>query len=232
MEHLLNSAFATSIAEIATLPICTVKTNYQNHNFSTVSECVRHIYKSKGLRGFVDASLPAVGAQIISTSSKFFLYRNLQSYNNSDKSPWIRFLNGASSGILSSLITHPMDVVRIHIQMNSKIPWNKPYRGYSKTLGKVIVGSSLFFPIYDYLNQDRQWKAAPSALATAFISTTIMQPLDYAKTRQMFGLLHLDRTQQVKSIFRNYYKGIFLNYSRILPHFTIIMVVIEKLENK
>ncbi len=116
--------------------------------------------------------------------------------------------------------------------MNSKIPWNKPYQGYSKTFGKVIVGSSLFFPIYDYLNQDRQWEAVPSALTTAFISTTVMQPLDYAKTRQMFGLLHLDRTQQVKSIIANYYKGILLNYARILPHFTIVMVVIDKLENK
>ncbi len=181
MEHLLNSALATSVAEIATLPICTVKTNYQNHNFSTVSETVRHIYQTQGLKGFLNASLPAVGAQVISTSSKFFLYRNLQSYNNSDKNPWIRFLNGASSGILSSLITHPMDVVRVHIQMNSKIPWNKPYRGYSKTFGKVVVSSSLFFPIYDHLNQDRQLGAAQSALTTAFISTTIMQPLDESK---------------------------------------------------
>lgn len=230
MEHLVNSAIATGFAEICTLPICTIKTNYQNQSSLSISETVRQIYRKSGPVGFFNASIPAVGGQIISTSSKFFLYQNLQNTYNPEQNPWIRFLNGATSGILSSFLTHPLDVVRVHWQMGAKVPYNKPYQGYSKTFAKVLVGSSLFFPTYDYLSKDRGWSPVIASPCTAFISTTILQPLDYAKTRQIFGLIHLDKTAEVKIILRTYYKGLFLNYARILPHFTIVMCVIEYLQ--
>lgn len=236
MDNLFNSAVATAVAEVCTLPICTVKTNYQNGNFSSIRQTVTSIYRSNGVYGFFKASVPAVGGQILSTSSKFFLYRSLQDRFNPEYNPWIRFINGATSGILSSVATHPIDSVRVHWQMNANVPWRENplvfYRGYSKTLAKVTVSSTLFFPTYDWLHKDRGWSSVAASLTTAFFCTTVLQPLDFAKTRQIYGLErpHFNLAPGFFRVLRNYYRGVLLNYARIVPHFTIVMFVIHKLE--
>ena len=106
------------------------------------------------------------------------------------------------------------------------------YRGYSKTLSKITVASSLFFPLYEHLRQDHSLSAPVASMATATISTLIMQPLDYAKTRQIYGLPHSLTGQGPVVWLRSYYKGVGLNCARVIPHFTIVMVLIDFGEQK
>ncbi len=100
---LVNSAIATGIAELITLPICTIKTNHQNTNQQQVRSTINQMYKKGGIKIFYSASVSATLSQMLSTSSKYFLYRNLEAseYKFSNK-----FINGTISGVLSSLITH------------------------------------------------------------------------------------------------------------------------------
>ena len=44
LENFKNSAIATAIAEVATLPICTIKTNYQNTNSTSIIQTIKNIY--------------------------------------------------------------------------------------------------------------------------------------------------------------------------------------------
>jgi hypothetical protein len=222
---LINAAIATALAELLTLPICTVKTNYQN-SASTIRSTVARLY-AQGWPSFFQASGPAISAQVISTSSKYFLYRRLEQ-NNPDHVWWLRTLNGSASGLISSLVTHPLDTIKVHWQMGKPMPellLSNYYRGYSKTLGKIGVGSAIFFPVYDHL-LGQGLSTFQASLCTAVIGTTVVQPLDYAKTRQIYGLQHLDKNAVIKS----YFRGVSLNYARVVPHFVIVMSVIKALQ--
>ncbi|AGF84956.1 carrier protein [Moumouvirus goulette] len=220
----VNSAIATGFAEIMTLPICTFKTNYQNGS-TTMNQCLQNIYKNGGIKAFYRASLPAITSQIFSTSSKYFLYRYFEvcdfTYSN-------KILNGICAGVLTSLMTHPIDTIKIHLQMNTsftkelKIHGPKIfYRGYSKSFGKTIVSSSLFFPLYDKLH-DKFKNAIVASMCSAIISTTLMQPLDYLKTRHIYGLSLYQGLNP-----KYYYKGLTLNLARVVPHFMIVMTTID-----
>lgn len=231
----IYSASATAFAEIVTLPICTLKTNYQNSNSTSIINSAKTMFKENGLRIFYKASLPAIGSQIVSTSSKYVFYRYLedQQFKYSNK-----VLNGLISGISSSLITHPLDSIKIHRQMNTPFtPELKKhglkifYRGYSKTFSKVLVGSSIFLPLYDTFEDHFKSKkysnySVLASLFSGFISTIVMHPIDYLKTRHIYGLPLYQGLNPL-----SYYKGLTLNLMRIVPHFVILMTTINYLKN-
>lgn len=221
----IAAAFAALCAEFATLPVCVVKTNYQNGNTGSIRTTALEIYKRSGLRSFYTASFPALFSQMISTTTKYTFYEFL---NENTSNP--KVVNGWLSGVTSSLITHPVDIFKIHYQMNTPVlPILKQtgpslfYRGYSKTLTKVSVSSCLFFPVYDYFKQTTNNNLLLSGVLSGFISTTVMHPIDYMKTRQIYGL---------KFSLSDAYKGISLSYLRIIPHFSLQMILIEFFKRK
>ena len=131
-----SCAAATLVAEFATLPICTTKTVFQNglgrppvpfvailnpRHLADPQTAVGHIWLSGGggkLGGFYRASLPALGAQMLSTSGKYTIYTSLTSLLLTTPNPnqpltGPQFANkmciGLTSGILTSLVRtkHP-----------------------------------------------------------------------------------------------------------------------------
>ncbi|XWV25230.1 putative oxoglutarate/malate carrier protein [Tupanvirus deep ocean] len=228
-NNIVYPAIATTLAEVTTLPICTIKTNYQNTSGITVWKTISNIYKTGGLAAFYKASPPAIASQVYSTTSKYFLYRYLE---KSDYAFSNKMINGVISGIASSIISHPIDSVKIHWQMNSPLisAINKNgigilYRGYTKSFAKTCLGSSLFLPIYDYANNHFR-NPLYASFFSAIVSTTIIHPVDYLKTRHIYG----------ESLYQGfnllaYYKGLSLNLMRVVPHFVIIMTTIDFLQN-
>ena len=114
----INSSTATILAEIATLPICTTKINFQNGTHINIRSTILSIYNTRGIKGFYKASLPSVSGQVLSIVSKYTLYRKLNEINNSHWS--MKYLNGILCGLAVSLITHPLDVIKVNMQMNTK----------------------------------------------------------------------------------------------------------------
>lgn len=226
-NNIISAALGTTVAEIITLPVCTIKTNYQNTNSNSIYNTIHQIYIRGGIRAFYNASIPAIFGQVFSTTSKYTIYRYLDS--NIDYPIKNKFLNGITSGVIASLVTHPLDVIKIHIQMNESIYQHLQkdgpsilYRGYSKTLIKIATSSSIFFPIYDTL-QNRINNPSLSSMMSGFIASLIMQPIDYLKTRHMAGLSLYNGYNIL-----TYYKGLTLNMMRIIPHFVITMNIIER----
>ena len=81
VNDLIASAVGTSIAEVITLPICTLKTNYQtNLNHKNLIECAKHLYKVNGIQIFYRASFSAIGSQIVSMSTKYTFYNLIRDY--------------------------------------------------------------------------------------------------------------------------------------------------------
>ena len=228
LDNIINSVIASGVSELVTLPLCTIKTHCQNANNSSIKQTVKKIYRSGGFFAFYRASVPAISSQIFSTSFKYTTYR----YLNDTKiiSPY-SIVNSLVAGVASTIITHPLDTVKIHLQMNTPfLPQIKKhgfsifYRGYSKTLSKICISSCLFFPLYDFTNSKLN-NAFTASVITSIISTTIMHPLDYLKTRHIYGLqLYQGLNPRV------YYTGLSVNLLRIIPNFTIIMMIIDFLE--
>jgi len=247
LNHLISSASATFIAELSTLPICTLKTRWQTGLFSRVlnikdiynkTTALGDILSKNGIKGLYRASYPAIGAQIISSAGKYTGYRSIQDYITRNKVRLTRskFINNVgisiSSGLLVSLITHPLDVCRVILQNQQSLIshlgrdkfYRLVYRGYSRTIMKQIVGSSLFFPIYDWAYiafEDNKFKAS---IFSSVLSTTIIHPVDYLRTLRLAG-----DTRSIISILRedNLFRGLPLNLSRVVPHFTILILLTD-----
>ena len=234
-RDLINAALTTLVAETVTLPVCAIKTNYQNTDGS-ITKTVYRLYEAHGLRAFYRASIPAIASQVFSTSSKYYLYQML---NRLDEKPrhLERIRNGSVAGIISSLATHPIDVIKVFWQMGTSLGMELKhkgptllYRGYTKTLGKIGISSAMFYPLYDGLKEhcpQTQIGAMMASGGSAIISTIVMQPLDYAKTRQIYGLGVIGQTGYISC-----FRGLSLNLTRVVPHFMITMTAINWLESR
>lgn len=232
-DQIFIPAIGIGCAEILTLPICALKSNYQITNSNSVKETFKHMvniakteYNGNYFKVFYRSSVPALTSQIFSTVSKMALYRHLSKYSDN------LILNGAIAGICVSLITHPFDTIKIRdqirinvlLQNESNIIKNL-YKGYSKSFAKTIVGGMLYFPLYDYI-KSLNLTVTQSAFLSATISTCILHPFDYMKTRQCANHNWFVGYNPVK-----YMKGLHVNLLRIVPHFTISMTLIDFLRN-
>lgn len=267
-RHLVACCTATCIAEVVTLPICTVKTNYQVQRASllvaaptsamplapvasrtpaaaavTIGSTVRHIYQQTGVRGFFRASVPAVVLQSTSTAGKYTVYMWLKNNTASPTTPITSMACGLASGLSVSLLTHPFDFFKIHMQLGPGEalrairvhgPW-VVYRGYSKNFAKVAIGSTVFFPLYDWL-RTREWDSWLAAGTASVVGLTLTQPVDYAKTVHVAGRpwwMAAVRSpgETWRGVARRFYCGFSLNLARTVPHAVICLVLTEQFKN-
>lgn len=226
LSDFINSSFATTLAEICTLPICTTKTNFQNGNHSNIRLTILSIYNTRGIKGFYKASFPSVSGQVLSTASKYTVFKKLNEINNSHWS--MKYLNGILCGLSVSLITHPLDAIKVHMQMDTKelikkFSFKFFYSGYKWSFIKTCISGPLFFPLCDFCKEETG-SIFYGSMTASVIATTIMQPVDYFKTRSLYG-------NDITFNFKLCFKGLSLNLMRVVPHFIIVMTTIEYLKN-
>lgn len=230
---IMSSCIGTLVAEVATLPICTTKTIYQNNKHYTIFDTVKLIYKSGGIRGFFSASTPAIVGQVMSTMSKFTFYEKIKEHRSCcNEDIFNNSINGMLSGLLGGLLTHPFDVWKNTRQMNNSYLEflknqknifsfinNGLYRGFTGNIGKNIVLYSSLFSLNDFYKSKFDSIVLASIL-TSLTITTFVQPFDYYKTVTIGG-----------GGLSNIYRGFGLLLARSLPHFTITMTVTNYLIN-
>lgn len=234
-NYFLSSSLATMIAEIITIPICTVKTNYQNNKNHNIHSVVKEIYQKNGAKGFFAASTPAIISQVLSTSIKFTLYERIKSIRGTEKKDLLNnSINGMVSGILGSLVTHPVDTWKVFNQRDQSYSHhiksltnssNKTkvkdlvvkglYPGFTGSIGKNIALYSTLFPINDFYKSMFNSTYISAPLTTLTVSLFV-QPFDYYKVVKMTG-------GQPTYFFR----GFWLMLARNIPHFTITMVLTD-----
>lgn len=230
-NNLIPSIIGTLTAEILTLPICTIKTVYQNNMSITLGQTITNIIQKSGYKGFIQASLPAILSQVISTSTKYSFYNYIKNKRATDSSDIINnSLNGMLGGVFGSMFSHPVDVWKNYSQRNEKFPWTSfnpkiYYQGYSASIYKNIVLYSCLFPVYDFykIKFDSVYL---SSIATTLTVSIIIQPFDYYKTVRMTGIITKEHLE-----IKNFFRGFNLMLFRSIPHFLITMVITEKVKN-
>ncbi len=230
----LAIATGSACAEFVTLPVCTIKTQYQTNLLSpSLWYTTSTIYKQHGLYGFYNASAPAIVSQIVAISSKYYFYNYIKNYRQTPCNDIANNVgNGMMAGCLGSIISHPFDVAKIYKQnqynFTKEFISNGPsflYRGYGATLCKAVLLSGLLFPTYDFY-RDKFDNTIVRSVATTLTITSIMQPIDYIKVRWISN----------QSLFLgfnpvNYYRGVHLNLMRTIPHFIITISIADYIKS-
>ncbi len=243
-KNIINSALGTFVAEIVTLPICTLKTVYQNNSTHTITQSYKYIYNiHNSYRGFFQASAPAIISQIVSTSSKYSAYEYIKSLRKKDKDTDSKELillnnsiNGILGGLMGSVVTHPFDLWKnfvqrnesyiTHLKSNSKnistFVTTGLYQGYSGSIGKNIVLYASLFPLLDYYQTltPHFWLAS---LGTTLSVSFLIQPFDYYKVVKM--------ANNKGNIVKNPLRGFTLLLARSIPHLFITMSLTKFLNN-
>lgn len=146
-------------------------------------------------------------------------------------------------GNIGSLIAHPIEVNKIlrqqgktFLQEYNKFGNSLLLRGYSKGIIKTTIGSSIFYPIFDFVYKKIDNKIT-AGLITAIISTSILDPIDFLKVRHISGVqIYVSNTYDAFNKFnliqyvKFYYTGYFFNLFRIVLYFTITMFIVKILE--
>lgn len=242
LKEIYGSAIGTFIAEITTLPICTIKTVYQNHSSFTIPQTIHHIYHSYGqrpsIRGFFQASSPAIISQIVSTSSKYSAYQYIKAYRGiTDKADLLNnSINGIAGGLIGSVITHPFDLWKNFSQRNASFILHLKesrtngvanfikhglYQGYTGSIAKNVVLYASLFPLLDFYQSKTShfWLAS---LGTTLSVSLLIQPFDYYKVVKMgASKIHI----------RNLSRGFSLLLARSIPHLWITMSITQLFTN-
>lgn len=223
----LSGCIGASVAEIVTLPICTIKTCYQGGNSQSYLETIKHVYRRGGMLEFYRASIPAISAQVFTSAYKITVFEYLKTKICLEKAQNIYYLMlaGLISSITCLMFTHPLDYFRVSLQVNRQIHLKDIYKGIGPALMKNTLGGITFLPLRQFLKNyfpdQETWKLG---LIAAIISTIIVHPFDFFKT------FLLANTRGSKIPFRNPYRGLTINLCRIVPHFVIMTEIAEKLK--
>lgn len=212
-----DSILANSCAEFLTIPICTIKTNYQIGSHNNILSCIKNIYKSRGIYGFFSASIPSIGSRILFSTSRYTTYNLLERKDNHLS----KSIHSMISGVIISLITHPIDNIKVHMQMNN-LKFNHFYNGYKWTFLKTLCSGPLFIYTYKFSNQIFNDDLIITAISTSIITTTILHPIDYLKIEGIYYPL-----KKIDHIF----KGLSLNLLREVPYFVIFICILSKCKN-
>lgn len=107
------SGTSTIFATLAVTPLENIKTRMQTHNFPTIFQCVRYLWRHEGPRGYVAGALPPLASVTVVRVMNFSTYSAikykvsnfLQKVTGESESPLARYNQLGSSPTLSSITT-------------------------------------------------------------------------------------------------------------------------------
>ena len=142
------------------------------------------------------------------------------------------YLSGAVSGMFGIVLSHPVDTVKTHIQMDT---WKqfKPsisnfYKGIKSPLLGVGIEKALVFGTYNYCQQGMGYNIPVSGAIAGLTAAMVVTPYERWKilrqTSQTFGMSDISP----KFLF----KGLYVTFTREVPGFAIYFSVYEGLKAK
>ncbi|XP_054168047.1 LOW QUALITY PROTEIN: mitochondrial glycine transporter-like [Oppia nitens] len=129
IEAVSFGLIARSFAGFVLIPVTVVKTRYESGVFAygSLGQALRHTYVSEGARGLVCGLVPTLMRDAPFSGLYYMFYSQLKqvvvmsssssSSNNTCISPVLNFTIGLNAGLLASIVTHPMDVVKTRMQL-------------------------------------------------------------------------------------------------------------------
>lgn len=143
------------------------KLSDNNQRYKSTFNISKDIIKNNGITGLYTGTVPTIIKQSLSVGVRFYLYNLLKNtFINPEKSPkrWETVIIGGISGCLSTVINHPVDVVKSHIQAQegkktniikttkelvNKNGYSVLLKGLNARFVRVGLAQSITFTIYE-----------------------------------------------------------------------------------
>uniref|UniRef100_A0A0D9UZD1 Uncharacterized protein n=1 Tax=Leersia perrieri TaxID=77586 RepID=A0A0D9UZD1_9ORYZ len=211
-------AAAGAVAKTITAPLDRVKLLMQTHSVRVVGEstkkgigfleAIAEIGKEEGLKGYWKGNLPQVIRIVPYSAVQLFsyeVYKKIFRRKDGELSVFGRLAAGACAGMTSTLVTYPLDVLRLRLAVESghstmsQVAMNmlrdEGLASFYGGLGPSLIGIAPYiavnFCVFDLMKKSvpEKYKSRPeTSLATALLSATfatlMCYPLDTVR-RQM-----------------------------------------------
>ncbi|KAG2389389.1 hypothetical protein C9374_013949 [Naegleria lovaniensis] len=146
-ESFCIAAFSRGLTGVILCPITVVKTRLEyTANSSGVWDTFTSIAKNEGIAGFFSGLIATLVRDIPNAGLNYLFYNQTRyaltntffkgKEQEMETSPMITMPSGAVGGVLSSLITHPFDMIRTRLQIDSSS--KKVYRGITDAFRTII----------------------------------------------------------------------------------------------
>jgi len=244
-KNIIASSIGAIIAELVTIPVCTLRTQYQTmvkHNY-VAYDYIKDIYKCNVIKGFYNASWASSCSQVLSFTIKYTAYENIKKIKNKNNPNAPTFfidnlLISITSSWCASVFHHPFDVTRVHIQRNDNIKQLIKQKGIFRFFSagyKVTLlnntSKAIIFPLHDHykqlLNQNQiQYTTQIAPVLTSTTSILILYPLDYIRNRIISNL------DWRHGLSLQYYRGFTFGLTRNVIHFSILINIADLITKK
>jgi len=135
------------------------------------------------------------------------------------------FLQGAISGGIGILLSHPLDTIKTRIQ-TGKFSLRGLYAGVSNPMYSVVMEKAIVFGVYDrvknHLNSNEIWASAVAGGVAGAVSPTIVTPFEKFKIQKQIGM-------QTQFCLKNLYRGYWATLAREIPGFVVYFSVFDSL---
>lgn len=259
------SGLSGSVGAFCVYPIDLVKTrmqnqiNYNNRKiiYNNSLDCFRKTFKNDGFFGFFRGARPNVAGVFPEKAIKITINKKMNELLQ-DKNKKVPFLSqliaGGMAGAGQVIITNPMEIIKIQLQMQSvmKIQNNNTvlsvirnigvrnlYKGSTACFMRDIPFSFIYFPLYKAIkcqNKDCFANHIFSGMVSGAISAYTVTPFDVVKTRLQTkrndNIVYKGLRDCFKKIYRNegltaFYKGSMARATRSSIQFGITFAVFE-----
>lgn len=215
----LNGAVAGVVGVSTIFPLDLVKTRMQNQNkaaggaqYRNLFHCFKSIVKYDGFTGLYRGiavnlflSIPEKAIKLVVNDEvrHYFMQKTgLKSISVTQE-----VISGAAAGACHVIVTSPMELMKINLQLSSKLPGTKVtaeclfkhlgirgiYKGLSTTAMRDISFSVIYFPTFSkgsefFINPDdagltKFFKTLCIAMASGAVAAGSVTPFDVVKTR-------------------------------------------------
>lgn len=137
------------------------------------------------------------------------------------------YLKGGISGMCGILLSHPLDSLKVHKQLNP-LPFNYTiknlYKGISSPLLGIALEKSIVFGTYSYCKK-QNINTPLSGAISGLLASLIVSPYERLKILQQSN-------QSIKDIkINSLFKGLSATFTREVPGFAIYFSTYEKLKS-
>ena len=237
MENHINLIAGFSggvLGSIVAHPIDTIRVRYQTINYSSILETIKDTYKQGRFKAFYRGiTFPLIGISfekaIVFSSYNYFKNKNLSTNY---------FLNVALSGYITGLLTttvmSPIEVLKTHYQYNLQPNFSLKSKlktitnGYLATTKRESIGYSSYFLTYEFLEKFYPNKSLIPIYGglCALVSWSIIYPFDLIKNLKI-----IDNTKSYSTIskelyqhngIKGFYRGFWLAQLRAIPYHSAV----------
>eukprot|EP00656_Telonema_subtile_P000205 TRINITY_DN10103_c0_g1_i1.p1 TRINITY_DN10103_c0_g1~~TRINITY_DN10103_c0_g1_i1.p1 ORF type:complete len:296 (-),score=63.02 TRINITY_DN10103_c0_g1_i1:219-1106(-) len=144
-HHPIGAALAGSTASVAhdsiLTPMDVCKQRMQLGQHTSVSQCIRHVYRTEGAGAFL-RSLPTTVAMNIPYAASLVAsneaLKTILSTDDSAPGLGVFLLSGAGAGAVAAIFTNPMDVVKTRLQIGPSLDHKFGTPGFKWVVKQIV----------------------------------------------------------------------------------------------